>query len=55
MRGAGAPGKVAKALGLSEAAVRMKLSVLELLLNVKKEVRIKYAPPDGRGVDSFRP
>lgn len=36
--------KVAKALGLSEGTIRMKLSVLELLPKVRKEVRIKYAP-----------
>jgi len=36
--------KVGKAIGLSEASIRMKLSVLELLPKVRKEVHVKYAP-----------
>jgi ParB/RepB/Spo0J family partition protein len=37
--------QVAKILGLNEATIRTKLSILELLPKVRKEVRIKYAPP----------
>jgi ParB/RepB/Spo0J family partition protein len=37
--------QVAKTLGLSEATVRMKLSVLELVPELRSKMRIKYAPP----------
>lgn len=37
--------EVAKTLGLSEATIRMKLSVLELIPKLRSKMRIKYAPP----------
>lgn len=36
--------KVAKTLGLSDATIRMKLSVLELMPKLRSKMRIKYAP-----------
>jgi ParB family chromosome partitioning protein len=37
--------EVARVLGLSEGTIRMKLSVLELVPKLRKQMRIKYAPP----------
>jgi len=37
--------EVARVLGLSEGTIRMKLSVLELVPELRSKMRIKYAPP----------